>query len=195
MSVIREQSLRDNFILLTRDDMKGLHNWKILLIDVDHPQYTFCGLMVTIKERDLNVTGLCSRRDDDVQWLKSIEWNGINVGAAVGHNETLNRRKCKVEITGCQEGQFTGNFSLHDTEPALLFAFLANDGRDYARQPNVTTDSEPLHNVLQSSQDNIRKRTGKKNGLVKVFDREVVLAWLDRFDPEVRKSVVGVKDV
>lgn len=81
--------------------MKGLHNGKILLIDVDNPQDTFRGLVVMIIEGDLNSTSRCSGRFDDVQGLKSLEWNGLNVGTGVGNNEALNRRERKVEITGC----------------------------------------------------------------------------------------------
>lgn len=194
MCLIGEQSLCSNCVVLLRDDVERLHDRPVLLIDVGEPQRVSINLVVIVDGKGkFDASGLCGRWHDNIERCKGFERNGVNIGASAGHDEALNGSEGKVEITSRQEGQFTRDLALHNAEPSLLLSLLTDNRGNLACQREITTESESLHDVLQSTQNHICEGGGENKGGIEVMDREGILARLDWVNANMGQGVVGVQ--
>src|SRR4051794_35838608 len=150
MCFIGEQSLPRYLVARPSDDLQRLHDWQVLLIDISHPQGAVTDILM-INKRNNNIPSSRAGSLDDVQRLERLEREGVNVGATAWNGEALNRTKGEVDIASGRVRQFAGNLALHDAEPALLLALLADQGGDLACQGKVTAQGVSFDNVLQDS--------------------------------------------
>lgn len=194
MCLIGEQSLCSNCVVLLRDNVERLHDRPILLVDVGEPQRVSINFVLILDGKgNLDASGLCGRGYNDIERRKGFKWDGVNVGASSGHDEALNGSEGKVEIASRQEWQFTRDLALHDAEPSLLLSLLANNRGNLACQRKVTTESESLHDVLQSTQNYICEGGGENKGGIEVLHWEGILARLDWVNANMGQGVVGVQ--
>lgn len=187
--VVWEQCLDDNFIILSRDRVRRLDDWQILLIDVGHPQ-RMVSLVVGTRKREGDVLGLRAWGREDGQLFEGAQRDLENIGASSRNDEVLDRSKGKVEVAGRQEWQFTRNLALHDAEPSLLFALLADDRGDFPGKTEIIPQCKPLDDILQGTEHHVCEGGSERNGAVEVLDGEGVLARLNRVHVKVLQSLV-----
>ena len=140
---------------------------------------------------DSNDLSLTSWGREDVQLLESLQRDFLKIGTAFRDGELLNECEGKIEIACCEERQLTGDFILEHSVPAQLLALLADHGGNLTSQAEVIAHRKPLDYVLQRTQYKIGEGSCQLNGRFEVGYREAIVAWMDRFEVEVTKGIVG----
>ena len=122
---------------------------------------------------------------------RDVGANGGDIGTRAGDDEGLERSEGEGAGGSGKEGRGRGSLALDDAVPALLLAFLANDGRDERDERRIVVGREGVAGGLQGAEDDIGEGRGEGDGFVVGRGGEDVFAGLDGAGTEGGESVVG----
>lgn len=167
----------------------GRDDGDVLLVDVDEAQ----PLDVGGGDGHAEPQDLVGRLDvgrEQGQLAEDGHVDGVGVGARAGHDEVLLQGRVRELARRLrQEGQLRRRVARQQRAvPAVLLAFLADDGDDGADQPRVAVAAELDGHVLQRAEHDGRDVAGRLHGAGQVDRRRFEQTRRDRRRVEVSQQ-------